>query len=922
MVERAAIEGRTMKTRGLLLAAIVLAVVGLGAIFAAKSAPALELSSFSAAPSLTQAGGHPDLTIAYSGESRNAPKTTNTCQCNDLMDFDVSLPAGFIGNPHATPQCNAANFARETCPGDSQVGVITYSVELGGGVPLTFANEPVYNTLPRPTQAGLLSVKLVAGLLGIPLYTVLAARTGSDYGLDARTDGLQRMVPLQTFTFRLWGVPADDIHTPLRYGSLANYEVGVPSSSPLTPFLQNPGVCDTNLTTVARTTGYDGSSNSAEDAWPKVTGCDQLTFNPSLSARPTTTEADSASGLDVDLTVPQFLSPTLPSPSAIKAATVTLPEGFAINPNAADGKISCSDAAANFGTEDEAHCPEFSKVGSLTIDSPALPQPIPGAIYLGDPLPGDRYRAILTADGFATHIKIAGRVDLDPQTGQVVFSFPNLPEAPLSRFNLHVFGSERGLLATPTQCGTYPVKSTFVPWDNELPSQSATQFFTLDKGPGGAPCPPPLRPFSPRFSASSTSNAAGSHTPFTVEFDRDDGDQTLSGLQVTAPPGFSATLAGVPSCSDSAIAAAADASYFGLTEISTPSCPIASQIGTAVAGAGAGTHQVYLDGKVYLAGPYKGAPLSLVVVTPAVTGPYDLGNVVVRAAIEVDPVDAHVTAFSDPLPQIVEGIPIRLREVRVNLDRDGFTLNPTNCDPFQVGAFVLGDQGGQSALSSHFQVANCSALDFAPKLALKLTGSTKQADNPALTATLTAKPGEANISRAQVTLPPTELVDNAHIRNICTRVQFNEGNTPGEKCPPGSILGFARADTPLLEKPLEGPIFLRSTGRAGLPDVVAALNGQIDIVLIGHVDSVRGALRTTFETVPDAPVAKVVFSFYGGHRGLIENSPKLCARVQHFTAAITGQNGETVNRRPVLSTPCGKKPKRKARAHHNRRAHR
>jgi hypothetical protein len=239
-----------------------------------------------------------------------------------------------------------------------------------------------------------------------------------------------------------------------------------------------------------------------------------------------------------------------------------------------------------------------------------------------------------------------------------------------------------------------------------------------------------------------------------------------------------------------------------------------------------------------------------------------------------------------------------------------------------VDARISGDEGAVSDLTQPFQVANCAQLPFAPKLSLKLTGSTKQAGNPALTATLTAKPGEANISRTQVTLPSSELVDNSHINNLCTRVQFNEGKTPGEKCPSGSILGFAKAETPLLEKPLEGPIFLRATGRAGLPDVVAALNGQIDIVLDGHVDSVHGRLRTTFETVPDAPITKAVLSFYGGHKGLIENSPKLCAHAQHFTAAMTGQNGKTANRSPVLRTPCGKKQKRKARARHNRRAHR
>jgi hypothetical protein len=307
--------------------------------------------------------------------------------------------------------------------------------------------------------------------------------------------------------------------------------------------------------------------------------------------------------------------------------------------------------------------------------------------------------------------------------------------------------------------------------------------------------------------------------------------------------------------------------------------------------------------------------LSLEVVIPAVSGPYDLGNVAVRAAIHVNPITAQVTTVSDPLPQILGGIPLRIRSILVNLDRPDFALNPTNCEPFSVDGTTLGNEGGQANQSVPFQVANCFSLPFAPKLALRLSGSTRQAGNPALTATLTAKPGEANISRTQVTLPHTELIDNAHINTICTRVQFAEGHIPGEKCPPGSVLGFARAETPLLAKPLEGPLYLRSTGGAGLPDVVAALNGQIDIALDGHIDSIGGRLRATFETVPDAPVSRVVLSFDGGHKGLLENSPGLCSHPLHVTADITAQNGKTANQNPVLSTPCGGRK-------HKRRGHR
>jgi hypothetical protein len=870
--------------------------------FGASSAHGITIRAFAAGPTLTQAGGHPDLNIAYSGESREDPQLGGHCQCNDPRNIDISLPTGFIGNPHATPQCKAADFAADMCPADSQVGVVAASVYVGGGIYVTDSDEPIYNSVPRPNQAGLLAMKLVPGFFDIPLYSVLSARTGSDYGLDANTDDLQRQFSVQGFHLTLWGVPADPIHDALRMNNEVDQKRPWPSNSPLTPFLQNPSTCSTTLSSTVKVTGYDDSVTSADAPWPTSTGCDQLSFNPSISAKPTTTAADSASGVDIDLTVPQLLSPTFPSPSEIRAASVKLPVGFSINPNAADGKTSCSDVAANIGTGSPAAavCPEFAKVGTDEIDSSALPQPVPGGIYIGDPQPGNRYRILLTADGFATHIKLAGSIKLDPVTGQLTATFDNLPQSPLTEFNMHFFGAERGLLATPTQCGTYAVQSTFTPWDETLPSQSATQFFSLDSGPSGAPCPGPTRPFNPAFKASSSGNTAGAHSPFSIDLGRNDGDQDLSALDITTPPGFSATIAGIPYCSEGALLAAAEPSSSGLSQQALPSCPFASQIGTSVTGAGAGTHPVYLGGKVYLAGPYKGAPLSLAVITPAVSGPYDLGNVVVRAALHVNPSDAHITSISDPLPRIVDGIPLRLRSIKINLDRPDFALNPTNCDPFEVAARIFGDQGSEADRSSHFQVANCARLDFDPKLALRLTGGTKRRGHPALHATLTPRPGDANIASASVALPASELLDQAHLSAPCTGVQF-----AASQCPAGSVIGQAKATSPLLGQPLSGNVYL-VTGSNKLPDVVAALRGQIDINLRGKVDTAHQALRTTFRGVPDTPVSSFTLDLLGGRKGLLVNSKSICSGVGPATVHLTGQNGRRANRKVALSTPCGK----------------
>ena len=532
---------------------------------------------------------------------------------------------------------------------------------------------------------------------------------------------------------------------------------------------------------------------------------------------------------------------------------------------------------------------------------------MPGNVYLGQPLPGNRYRIFLVADGFAFHLKLAGTVTPDPTTGQLTISFQNLPQTPLTAFNMHFFGSERGLLATPTRCGTYPVTTTFTPWDETIGTQTSTQFFTLDSGPNGTPCPGQQRPFRPGFEAASVSNTAGLHTPFSVNVTRSDGDQNLTALKITTPPGFSATLAGIPYCSDAALAAAANTGYSGLQEETNPSCPAASQIGTTVVGAGAGSHPLYTPGKVYLAGPYKGAPLSLAVITPAIAGPYDLGNVVVRSAIHVNPVSAQITAVSDPLPQILEGIPLRLRSILINLDRPDFALNPTNCEPFAVSATISGSEAANSEQQAPFDVTNCGTLPFGPKLVLGLSGATGHNGNPALTATVTSKPGDANISSTVVTLPHSEFLDNAHIKNPCTRVQFAAG-----ACPTGSLLGFARAETPLLEKPLEGPIYLRANGgERKLPDIVADLKGQIDIELVGHVESLNGRLRTTFATVPDAPVSKFTLSLDGGSKGLLVNSEPLCDKPHIANVIMGAQNGmrDDLNQKLLLS--CGKSSKSK-----------
>jgi len=878
------------------------------------------IKSYTAYPSDTQAGGHPDLWVEFAVNSRLEPVLD--CGCNGIKNGRVELPEGFIGNPHAAAVCTLSQFAFDECSPDSQVGVAEPAVIVGAACCNPVGPAPVYNLTPQPGQAGLQGWKPY--LLAFPIYNVISGRTDSDYGLNVEVKGIPKGTSLGRYKQITWGVPASPAHDYERFthgGPIAQFIGRPPAKStwPEEPYLSMPTNCVGPITSSFVEDTYDLFTFKASAPWPATTGCERLNFNPSQSATPTTDAADSASGLDVVLKVPQSDSPSTPSDSEIKGTTVKFPAGFAINSSAADGKISCSATEARFGTTAEAQCPEFSKVGTLSIDSWALPGPIPGAIYLGEPLPGDRYRIFLAADGYGTHVKLAGSTFADPQTGQLTARFENLPQSPLTEFSLHFFGSERGLFATPTQCGTYPVESEFEPWDSLLPNQTSIQFFKVTSGPGGSPCPSDKRSFDPGFRAAGASNGAGVHSPLSINITRADGDQTLSTIGVHTPKGFTATLKGVPYCPDGVLDSIASSSYSGIAELNSPKCPSASQVGTSWAGAGAGSKPFYAPGRVYLAGPYKGAPLSFAVITPAVSGPYDLGNVVNRVAVKVDPTTAEVTATSDPLPQIIEGIPLRLRSVLLNLDRKDFTLNPTNCNPFQVTGILTGDQGAKAEPSSHFQVANCDTLGYEPKLTTVLTGGTKRGGHPALKATLTQDPsGEANSARAVVALPHSEFLDNEHIKTICTRVQFAAGN-----CPAGSIYGHARAITPLLDQPVEGPVYLRSSSNL-LPDLVASLKGPpsqpIEVDVVGKIDSFNEGIRTTFESLPDTPVSKFVLTMQGGKKGLLVNSTNICVGTHRVGVKLTGQNGATANQNPVLEAPCKGKARKKKAADKKKRA--
>ena len=506
-------------------------------------------------------------------------------------------------------------------------------------------------------------------------------------------------------------------------------------------------------------------------------------------------------------------------------------------------------------------------------------------------------------------IKIPGKVEIKPN-GQIVSTFDDNPQAPFSSLKLHFNSGARAPLMLPQKCGNYRILSELTPWsavdpDNPTSAETVTHAssFQVDSGPGGSACP--YGSLRPTLRSGLADPIAGASSAFSVSLSRPDGSQRFTGLDLTLPPGLVANLSGIPACADSVLGAIPSAEGTGAAELAHPSCPEASRIGSVSVGVGAGSPFYVNTGRAYLAGPYKGAPLSIAVVAPAVSGPFDLGNVVVRNPVYLDPRTAQVTIKSDPVPTSLHGIVLDLSDIRVTVDRDRFIQAPTSCEEMSVRARVSGEEGGDVSLQNRFQVGECGALDFRPRLKLQLHGGTERGAYQRLLATVAAKPGEANIARAAVTLPHSAFLAQEHIRTICTRVQF-----AANSCPRASIYGHARAITPLLDEPLTGPVYLRSSDNQ-LPDVVAVLKGPdampIEVELSGRVDSVHGGLRNTFDVVPDAPVSKFTLSMLGGKKSLIVNSRNLCnGPTQRATVRLRAHNGLAHDFRPVVGNDCGK----------------
>ncbi len=905
------------------------------------------------------AGAHPNWGFTQFIIKNEPPGETPV---DELKTVRVDLPVGLSVNPGATPRCKLVTFeaGASGCSPLTEVGKSQVTVSmppLGTPSPPTapLTEVPVYNVEPKAGEAARFGLELAGNEVflegdvdwsddyheGFTIHVpaALPEGLGGILGLLGGEKGLilkNRLVfngrsgdgTFLTTPTTCFGPAYADDWTP-------GEEPGGPSGSIYSTFLRADSVGDPDPNFPNDSSYFESpipplSETSGPGTEPK--DCDTIPYHPTIDVEPGTANVNSPAAAEVDVAVPHLKEAGGQDSSHTRNTTVTLPQGMGLNPSAANGLQTCTDAQFGKGTRNPVACPPQSIIGQVKIESPPLvdqlnPQPeeaLEGNVYAGkqlsrDPASGEEYRIFIEAksDRYGISVRLVGNVHADPVTGQLETTIAETPQVPFTSFDLAFNGGARAVLSSPPTCGPNKGHAVMTPWSGNPPATPSSSF-TLTDAPGGGKCAKSLaeRPFAPAFAAGPASSKAGAFSPVSVRIERPDGQQELKGADVVLPPGMTGKLRGIPYCPEGALAAAAARS--GAEEKAASSCPAASQVGTAAVAAGTGPSPLEIEGKVFLSGPYHGAPLSLAVVTPATAGPYDLGTVVVRVALFVDPETAQIHAVADPIPHVFGGTLLDVRSVDLKMDRPDFTLNPTSCEPFAITGVLNGGGGDPTnpsafsafGVSAPFQASDCEALGFKPKLFTKLIGSRKKMrrnGHPAFQATLVARPGDANIRRTALTLPHSQFLDQSHIGTVCTRVQL-----AAAACPARSVYGYAWAESPLLDEKVEGPVYLVSSDHE-LPDLLADLHGQVNVRLRGVISSSKQRMRTVFAGVPDVPVSKFVLKMKGGRKGLLVNSHNLCGRRNRSFLNFEGQNGKVlkVKKLPLQTPSCRKSRKHK-----------
>ncbi len=845
-------------------------------------------------------------------------------------DVIVDVPPGFAGNPAVVERCPQYDLAIQQCPSNSQIGIARLAIIDRGptGVAPTY---PVFNVAPDKGYPA--EFVILIGGISVPLYA--SVTPDSNYGVRVTTPDIPGWAPPIDVSVTFFGTPANDSNVYNKYREAV-------TGAPPTAFLDDPVDCST-APQQARVTvdswedpgSYlaDGQPNLSDPRWksksttvfPSLEGCELLQFNPSLSVTPDVTQADEPAGTTVDLHLPQASQqfPALVAPE-IKDTTVTLPSGLSISPSAGDGLAGCSDAQIDLSSASVGSCPLASQIGTVKVTTPLLTEPLEGQVFLGTPhcdpctdadaSDGNMYRIFLQFEGGGVVVKQEGKIFTNSSTGQLTTTFKNIPELPVSDVQLHFNSGLRAALATPQACGTFTSTADLTPWSSPItPDATPVSQFNVDWDGHGGGCPS-VPPFSPAFEAGTSNANAGQLSPLTVTFDREDREQDFSQIKVVTPPGLLGSLSTVPLC--------------GEPQADLGTCPASSQIGKMTVAAGPGSHPYYQQGQVYLTGPYRGAPFGLSIVVPTKAGPFDLGNVVVRATITVDPHTTALTVTTDPLPQILDGIPLRLRKTNVTIDRPGFIFNPTDCAQLHVTATISGSQGARAEVAAPFAVAGCAGLSFGPKFSVATSGKTSKAGGASLDAKLTLPSGpQSNIAKVKVELPkqlPSRLTT---LQKACPDSTF-EANPAA--CPAGSAIGAVQAVTPILPVKLRGPVYFVSHGGAAFPNLVAVLQGYgVRVDLVGETFiSKAGITSSTFTNIPDVPVSTFELFLPQGKGSALAANGNLCKSRLVMPTLFIGQDGAQLKQNtPIKVTGCPKaktsKRAKKARtARHRHTAHR
>lgn len=904
---------------------------------------------------LVLAGGHPyELVTSFVVNSNAGVYGANEREFRTvatLKDVRVHLPVGMVGNPTATPTCTMRAAESHDCRGENQVGKMEIATNEYEGKFGVREDNPLFNIVPPRGVAARFSAKFNGFVNG----TIDAhVRTGSDYGIDADSLDITALGKPALVVVRMWGVPSDPGHTPERICEKSgggSYSIGCafPAELPHKPFLTMPTSCRGPVTALGEASAYQGPGDYAHatQQMPQTIGCEDVAFAPTIEAQPADTQADSPTGMDIKLHVPQDEEPEATATSDLKDATVTFPAGVAVNPSSADGLAACSEEQAGFTgfaeldptgepgvktaqfTPSPAECPEAAEIGTVTIHTPLLEHPITGAMYLATP--HQNPFGTLVAVYLTVHdpisgvvIKLPGKVTLDQQTGQITTTFEQTPQLPFEDLEVQLFGAKeaaaksRAPLTSPETCGSYATTSLLEPWshlgaEGETGTPDAAPSsapFQVVAAPGGGACAPTEAhaPNAPGFEAGTASPIGGAYSPFVVKLKREDGSQRFGALDVTLPPGMTGRVAGVEECPQADIGAAQALSGEGggATELAHPSCPAGSEVGVVHVGAGSGA-PFYVSGKVYFAGPYKGAPFSLVFVTPALAGPFDLGSVVVRAALYIDPHTAQVSVKSDPFPTILDGIPLDIRSVGVEMSRSSFTLNPTSCDAMSVTGSETSTAGQTASLSDRFQVGGCDTMPFNPTFTATTHALHSRKRGAYLHVHVTSGSGQANIGSVHVAIPRQMPARNDTLKLACPEAQFDKDP---EGCPEGSIVGHAVAQTPILPVPLEGPAMFVSHGDRGFPDLEIVLKGDgVTVVLEGSTFiNKAGVTFSTFGSVPDVPVSSFDLYLPEGPHSALAADGNLChrtvakrKRVRVYVKAHGKAKGHWVHRTKTVS---------------------